>query len=901
MFYFFNYRNLPAEPSLTLGSLRAKRKMETPNMMHLLPNTSTRLTALLWTCLFLAIFTAQSLFAQGIEIVQLRVVDPNGQPLSNVPVSAGDPAEQGLTNELGFANFFTLSEGTVRFKIAPTQAFECSGCAALKDKAIEEPLSLSSEKYNSTSSVYSIGDVQLENQTRLVKVVLKDTEGAAVVGEYVNASHDRGDTFVQGKTNSAGEFIFGAEPGRWFVSSYSTDKSFSEAYKEVDVPETDPLTTQVDFVVEKTNSSIVVNIIDDQGAPYQVSSENYAGITCATDDFKRYFFSSVEAGQSQATVQVVGGSSAAPIAYNCNLHLEGAGSSKASTSIASGESKSVNVTVYNTSFELQVKFVDGSGNPVNIPADIYAFTEFESSVDHYAQSSQANSDGVYILNLIPNLAYQVSFVELFDDKMKHDGVHIASDDSKYVSSTQFKSFESTGQSPGTLSFALQKADVVFEVSVTNNGSPVAHAWVDIFSDSKAQQGPASLDEEISDGLFIGGVTDESGKVTLYGLSGLSYSVNAWLPPSDLSTSLNPTPVKVTPSAGTTSIELKAQEADLTLALTVNASESLEWSYCAAYNKEAQNYVEVKESTASLPLIATSVPYTIICEGGTKNKLFSSGGQKYSPPSGVSTDSLTLELSDAGAFYEPESFTFDASVAKEITLPDDCSRLELPAGALGTGNVTLIVGTNNEPVPFTEGVQPFNLFEIQVYDSSRNSITTLQKPATMTLCYDDQALPEGLTESELTCVGSNEQGSGLSAKGCSINTDTNKATFTIEHFSNYGLNRSASVTGTSISAPEEVEVKMVRKKKGKGKRARIRWANVSDAVSYELRVTRTTKKAQKTSTKSVKATEKSIVTKFLKLGRPGTYTFSVAAVDSVGETSEFTSGTSSLKVRKKRRK
>lgn len=869
-------------------------------MKHITDIPSARITII-----FFLTFLAFELFAPVAvaEHAQARLLDHLGEPFINIPYRATASNSSSTlvdsTNELGIADLYLTDEATVSFSFQPSKAKNCASCSVLKDRTIEETISFSSEKFNATTGKYSIGDVQLEQYTRLVKIVVKDTKGEPFVGETIYATRVDG-TDIKGTTDSEGAFTFGAEPGKVYIGARSNDGNFAYESKTILVPETDSITTQIDFILERTDSSITIDFKDEQGNPYLAPEGSRIGVSCSTDDYKLMFYGTISTGESSGTIKVVGGTSA-PRNYICGTMLMEAGTSQASTSISTGENKSVTITTYELSYELYVKFVDQNGTPLNIPAFISASTGSHSPVKHFVFTDQSNSEGNYLVKLVPNRLYEIRFEGIEDEEIQQTGIYSANNDSKYVSSFQKKEFETSDDSPGEVTFVLQEADVTFDILVTKDGNPIASAWVDASSDSKAHDGPLSLDEGITDVFVISGFTDANGKARLYGKSGLSYLVNASIPSSLRSTSINPAPIKVAPESGTVNIELKVQKPDFILHLTLITPETLSWSSCAAFNTEADNYGTVEDLKTSLALVRSALPYKIICHGGTKSQVYSSQIIEYVPPAEASEDSLSVDLTIGSKFFPPEEYHFDASESQELTLPDDCSRIEIPAGALGTGQVTLTMGTNDIAVPFTEGIQPFNLFRINASDEKRVAIKKLKEPATLAICYDEEALPEGLAESELTCVGSNEFGTGLSAKGCSIDTEANQATFTVSHFSSYGLNRSRSVTGSSISAPPEVKVKRVQsKRKKKIKRAQIRWLTILTADSYILRVTRTTKKSQKTSKKSVKATKKSMVTKFVKLSRPGTYTFSVASVKSSGEQSAFTTGATSLTVRKKKK-
>ncbi len=849
-----------------------------------------------------------------LDAVQVRVLDENSQAMEGVSVEARQndmTLDWSESNSLGFANFFTLEEGTYDIVVVPSQSYNCSDCAAYGEEEVEVTVERSGGNYTGGTDTYDVGDIQLSLGDMLLDITVEDQNGQPAPNLYISGflipdfpggfgGGEGGGSgalaadveYFSGTTDNSGTFRAAVQPGRWGLSTYSQDGSYGDSYEEVEVPEGNG-TTDVTMTANATDSTITVTIQDENGTAVPVESGSYASVSCYDENYTSWFFSDIQTGQSSATINVVGGTNA-PITYTCDFYSDGAGAAPAQVEVSSGDDATATITLLSTDCRIHVSLQDGEGNTVTgldgsadaftVPED---FNNPQSSIFHYAGSYQPNEDGVYVLEVICGITYDVSFFQ-FQDFGGGDTGAVGD----YINANFFQSVTtSEGASPQTVTFTLLQADATMNVTVLDeSGDPAANTWVDVFSDSSPNIAAITKkvgrvnSEEV--GIFAGGVTNQNGEVAIPIVSGIPYLVSAWLDSAfsfdgSAPTVLNPQPQQVTALAGENAVTLQAVEPDFTLTITPNAPESLDWVFCAVFSNAVNSFADASGGSATIGLLSTGGPYTIFCDGAAGPTFYSSGPVAYTVPDGQETASTSVDMTEGGSYFEPESVTFDPSSAQTLTLPDDCSTMTIPANTFtSNGNITVTYGTNTDAVPFSDSATPLgSLFDIKVVNSQGELIQPAEgKTFTLTLCYDEEDLPEGLEEDQITCIESNEQGNGLSAASCDVDTENNTVTFQVDHLSDFGINRAESVVG-GLGAVGNFKVKKKNGCKKSTNKRKLTFNQVDGASSYQITGTRTKKSKTKQFSKTVNHKNgKSKGVYCLKTKNKWTYSVTVRPVD-----------------------
>ena len=873
---------------------------------------------------------AGTVHAQPLNAVSVTVLDRDSNPVEGCNVELLDQSEMpvnfGTADAQGVAAFAFVEPGTYSFRFSPSFSPECPRCGALEDTTLETVVvNRQSLGYDQNTDSVDIGPFMLDAASHIVAVTVTDQTDAAVPGIDVsifcdpNAGGGPGTgaggpppgldgepSFAQGKTDQNGQVKLAATGGTTcFVNAFDPEQNYGEDFTEVEVPAAEgeyPASLQVNG----TDSSIVLSLVDSEGNPEVVGQNQFGGLDCASFDPNdplggMFFFTPLEPGQSSGTVKVVGDR-----VYDCNAFIEGKGVQPAhNIAVAPGETKNVNLQVLNKECQILVTFTDEEGNVITEKSNLEVFantapkfgpdgTPQEGSVfDWTSDFDGPNGNGVYELEAICDLEYEVSFFSLPSDLQDPN----ATDD--YVSTFAFKTTTPQANKPGEVEFARKRADVTYNVTVLDaNGNPAPFAWVDVVGEDNSQVRTRNLgpldDRPV---IVFGSPTNESGVATIKVASKLTYNITAWMPTFDASV-LNPAPVQDTPEPGTYDFTLQAQEPDHTLSLSIGGDQTTDWLFCAVWSQNVQAFGDAEGGGVTLNIVSGQ-SYEGICDGAVGNDYFSTGIFQYTAPEGESTGQLNVNLAPAGSFYPPQSYTFDPDSAQTLTFPDNCSSLTVPAGAFeDNGNVTVTCGTNDDPKPFTDGVNLAQVIDCTVVGSGGEDHQP-DKALKLCLCYDESVI----SDDEISgMAGDNENGNGLAAlSGVEIDTENNQVCGNINHFSDYGINRAGSLIG-GLDAAENLRAK---RKNGCGKRnaenkRRVTWTSVEGATNYRLtygKISKKTNQVVKTKSKTIRAKNKNKQRFCVPAKKKGNYLVTVSPID--GE--ERVGGSSSLQFKQKKKK
>lgn len=857
--------------------------------------------------------------ADEISLVSIPVIADNfsSGDMEGIAVELklnGETVNYAQTNSLGNADFNYVEAGLsysliIKPSYGPSET--CPACPVLEDLTVDNLLiSRSSGSYDSGSDHVTLSPITLEEAAHQITITVVDQNNTPVQGVNVGAYNlANNDYYVNATTGADGIAKIRAVTGRVEVYTYSNNTTSGNAYVLVSGSSSN---SQLTIQVKSANANITVGLKNSEGQNYILPENYYASVQCYNViDYENldpneepefiYFYKDLNTGESSTTVPVVGGYTYECSAYVYSYESGAAASTKTEVSVENGQSTNATITILNKNFSLSVGFVDDNGNPIILDnVDVFAYADQNTGIEDYAQSSTANGEGKYVLNLVENATYEVTFYIQPSSSEVSGAYSASSTDTKYLSQIQYETVVTSGSS-GNLNFELQAADATFTVTLTKSGVGVEYAWIDIVAEIADETVSAkNLDSDI---YAFYGMTNSQGVVEIPVLSGLKYNIFSWMPYSEDGTTLNPAAQRVKAEKGDNPISLEALIADfdLTLNLKVGGSSiTPDWAYCS-FDGPATGFGDLDSGSGIIKIANSTESYNIRCDAGLlsgDDYLYYVGEANYTTPSGSSTGSADINMDNEGEFYPTESYTVNAGSAQTITLPDGCSKLIAPAGSFANnGNVTINIGTNTDPVPSNENIEPFSLFDITAFESDGTQITTLVKPVKLVLCYDESLVGD---ESELSCVGSNEEGSGLQALSCEVDTDENTVTFTVSHFSDYGLNISGNAGGSNLESPTSLKAKKEKNERDSNTNVKLTWPRVQDATNYKIKITRTygkkNRKKEKISYKTVKAKASgSKQNKVLKLKNKGTYQFAIATVKD-DETSDFTSANRSIKVK-----
>lgn len=210
------------------------------------------------------------------------------------------------------------------------------------------------------------------------------------------------------------------------------------------------------------------------------------------------------------------------------------------------------------------------------------------------------------------------------------------------------------------------------------------------------------------------------------------------------------------------------------------------------------------------------------------------------------------------------------------------KLNIPANALGTGSNASTLTTNvntGMPNPPTGSILKTNSVSITAVDSSGQPIKSLNSAVTITVPYDESALPSGASESNLVLGVWNTATQSYDTLSTTVDTTANTLTATVDHFSDF-----APLVPTDPTAPA-TPANLNVTQPNVSTSAFVSWSLVSGAATYNIY--RSTDNSSfplliSVSTNSYTNTDLTVGT---------TYYYKVTAVSSAGAESAATSAAS----------
>lgn len=766
------------------------------------------IAAIMASVIGLFLFSAAAQAADQVTHIQVLVQDAEGNPIEGVPgylyTSDDVYTDYTTSNELGFLNYYSITDGSsYELQLTPSQAYDCSSCGLLENQDVTFTASAAEAEFDESTGLYTqtLDTVILTQATRYVTVTVVDQDGLPAVGLSVSGWTADG-SWAYGTTDENGQYQFAVHAdstATWALGAYPVDGGYTSAYEyDVEISETGE--TAVTIAVVRADATIAIDILDGDGNPFTVGEGEYASISCYdTDTYLNYFYQSLLPGESGVDLGVVGG-----MTYQCSVWIDGYGSSSTTVTAVTDETVDATLQLLNRDAQVTFQYIDEEGNVLDDvdSFSVYAFsTKDAEGNENYADYSYENgADGQATLDLVDGYTYQVSGY-IYDSG---SGLMVLSG-TTYISSYEMNEVLADASNPQTVQVALQAADATLNVSVLDaDGGASEYAYVYAVEEST---------EEGVWGAYIGESADMNGDASMGIASATNYTVYAYTIDSYINGVLPPAAQHVTVSTGETEdITMQSIQADHALTITTEISEPsqsgsddgtsddgtgddgtgatgvFDYAYCYAYSPDlgSYTYTDLSGDTGSMDLVS-GYQWWVGCMSYQGADFYRSSDTAYTPAAGEDTGELTMSMSSAGTYYPETSYSFSATSASTITLPDGVSTLTIPANAIDdAGNVTLIIQTGTGYVVNDDNF-PLTVYEFTAIDSDGNEVTEFTSNLTLNLWYDENLLAEyGMTESDLVGSAYDEVNKQWEAPvSTSLDTENNILTITLSHFSLYG--------------------------------------------------------------------------------------------------------------------
>lgn len=766
--------------------------------------------------------------ADTVGMIQLPVLGPDGVIVANgVPGTLldadGNYVDYTTTvSDVGMLNYYSVAEGDYTIQIRPAQAYDCQACALYQNQDVTFTASLASAETDGViGTKQTLDTITLTQATRYITVNVVDQDGAVVEGIYISGWVPDGSTYAYGTTNSSGAYSFAvddADTSTWSVGAYSSDGSYSSDY-EYDVTVSSTGETVINLSVIAPDATISVALEDQAGTAVTLAEGAYGSVYCydINASAERYFYTSISAGQSSANVGVLGG-----YTYTCNAWLQDYGSAQQEVVIVAGETVAVTIEMLEHTADVTFRYLDADGNVITGLTSMSAYASSlrdAAGADYYGDYAYAadTGSGEILMQIADGITYQVGgwFQQSSTETSATAGIVTAANGSQYIQTYTMTEVTGDATTPQVVEQTLQEADATINVTVLSpEGDPETAAWVSAVEET---------DDHSAWGDYIGGSTDHNGELSLAATGGKTYRVYAYPTSSYTAGSdiLPPTSQLVELAVGQTAdISMQSLASDWTLAIeatypsttTVSDDTVSAYTYCYAYSADLaiDTYTGLDANhTGQLNLISGG-DWKIGCMGYQDNIFYRSADITYTPSTTATVDdTLELEMSDYGDYYAAQTYSFSATSATTLTLPDGVSTLVVPANAIDTtGNVSITVETATD-YSVSDNSYPVLAYQFTALNSSGVEVTEFASNLTLNLAYDETKLAElGITETDL--LGANfdsETNSWGAPVSTSIDTEANTIQIVLSHFSAYGAvgDRAVAATADHPTKPRSLDV------------------------------------------------------------------------------------------------
>jgi len=602
-----------------------------------------------------------------------------------------------------------------------------------------------------------------------------------------------GGNFVDTETDSNGNYSLKVTPGMWMVnvmldpgmmggySNIAANYIYTGSPQQVNVVSSDNGNTYSgnDFEVQLADAVIKGLLVNENGS-------GVAGI-------RGYAFADSGVGpmmgmgmgapiqNSTFTIRVPAGT------YNIGVEFPPESSGYTSTgmqevTVASGETKTVNMEVKPNDKRIQVNFVDQNGDAVTDIAQMDLFAESSTGAHIFKMLYSENLTGNSVTLSVCEGEWMIGyFVDPGENNYMSEP--LSKDNKVTVTSAN------TADNPAQVDVVLRKADSTISGIVTDpDGNPITGAWI-----STDNRKASNFD--IAGPMFIlGEATDENGHYSITLPAG-TYKVQAFLPPS--MGYINPSGQEVTIDANNpATVDLQFGESNAKITGSVTLDGVKQGAFVTAYSDNG-GYSESTTSDGDYSLNVTKDDTWYV------KAMYETGSDFYHSDiyevsmGGSASKSQDLVLTKA-SFTLPSavSSTFDYQNAKKITLSNGFS-ISIPAGAISpttnaTGNNITITVSPTAQLSVQDKAVPVGIgYDITAVDDSGTAITSnFNSQVTITIPYADSYLTDaiGSTDSRMLDNGywDTTTSTWKGVTGATIDTENKTISFTVSHFTTFSI-------------------------------------------------------------------------------------------------------------------
>ena len=442
----------------------------------------------------------------------------------------------------------------------------------------------------------------------------------------------------------------------------------------------------VQLPLAELNEHLVVSLQKSDSSPYLVGADEYVYVNCQGPSFLT-FFEPVPAGESSVDISVLPGN------YSCWASVPGSAVAQGTASVAQGTAGALTLAVIDRSAGAHIRLVNQASQAVTVLAGIkFSVWPRDAGVVDWSWGDVLNGEAS--VSIAPDIAYRV----MISSGSGCGQAILGSDQNHYLTRCESLEVQAATGAVREVPISVLVADAVVRVSAKKaDGSALSGVGV------QAVETPQSAGSEYP--LISSAVAGVDGAAEIRVVSGKSYRISLLSVDSRLG--LAPPEVPVSPAAGGESdVTLQYTAVDFRLGITASV-QGVDHGVFSCYAYDDAGHLVVNEY--GLPLgqrltlaVVHSSTWHLGCSGGNEAVYFSTDEIAYVPPSGQSSDEITVSPAvglstrasrSARAASESLTFhidgqTFAATVtgsvgSANVISPVSGISVRVPAGALDT--------------------------------------------------------------------------------------------------------------------------------------------------------------------------------------------------------------------------
>lgn len=766
-----------------------------------------------------------------------KIVDPANNPVTQGGVDVRNNEGQGSSGGLNNKGIFSLNVPPGKYKI---NVFVNNQSLAVPSF---DPFTVADDETK------NLGTIQLEEKNSHLKGKVSDEDGNGIAGVDINAwQPEMGGGWGHAQTNAQGMYDLLVMPGTWQLDAMpSPDMDYARAGgppTEVTIEEEETV-GGINFELITADATISGQVVDDNN---EVIGDLY-GYADARPGNKGEMPIGGMGGPIQNglfTIKVPAGTYEVNAMFEPGSPYTSVGSK--SVTVATGQTKTVKVTVRQNNASITGFILDEDGNEITGQrAEVFGFNE-----DNSQKMTMVDPEtGAYTLGVLGGSTWYL-------------GVFIEPDSGYVMVPPDDNKVEVEVGDELTRNFTLLTADAKISGTVLDpEGDPLSNVFV--FVDSKAVDdgtvlgasdvrnpegsgGPGEVlgveddhkgapgdPKDEGPGVHFGDMVNPDGTFEISVPAG-TYGVGSGAPSSLGYISPEIQKVTVEKDKEVSGVTLRYKKSDAKIQGSVyldgEKSPAFVWAWSESGGFSGNFTVN---GDFSLNVTKGDV-WHIGADYESGQNFYRSDEYIVEVDAAVESQDLTMQ---EASFTMPSSIsqTFDASAPQVITLEDGMT-ISIPAGAIATeGNITVTV-TPTAQLAKQKNKKPLAFgYEIKAYNASGQEITTnFNSSVTIVIPYTEEMLEElGITEDDLSSAYWDETSNlWQDISGFVVDTENNRITITVDHFTSFAL-----VTGESDTIPPAAPSSVSVTDPGTGGELTIAWTNPADSDFASIKIYRST--------------------------------------------------------------